>query len=112
MQSTGALGKTLHFLDNQRLRLTRLLDDELPHWSRVRYPAIRGGRKRWLFFGADLLKCPNLPTLPSVVINNLNIVRTESHSVKNHAQAIEHDSALNATSLSATSPELKLTEGI
>lgn len=64
------------------------------------------------FLVADLLKCPNLPTLPSAVINNLNIVRTESHSVKNHAQAIERDSALNATSLSATSPELKLTEGI
>tara|TARA_R110002012_G_scaffold8718_6_gene40102 strand:+ start:7776 stop:9335 length:1560 start_codon:yes stop_codon:yes gene_type:complete len=46
------------------------------------------------FLVADLLQCPNLPTLPSVAINILNIARTDSPSVNDYANAIERDPAL------------------
>lgn len=46
------------------------------------------------FLVADLLKCPDLPTLPSVAINILKIARTEHPSVNDYANAIERDPAL------------------
>ncbi|WP_339883339.1 diguanylate cyclase [Vreelandella maris] len=46
------------------------------------------------FLVSDLLKCPNLPSLPSVAINVLKIARTEHPSVSEYANAIERDPAL------------------
>ncbi len=46
------------------------------------------------FLVADLLKCPRLPTLPSVVINILKIARSDHPSVNDYANAIERDPAL------------------
>ncbi|GEN27676.1 hypothetical protein HVA01_13220 [Halovibrio variabilis] len=46
------------------------------------------------FLTADLLQCPNLPTLPSVAINILKIARSEQPSVNDYANAIERDPAL------------------
>lgn len=46
------------------------------------------------FLIADLLKCPNLPTLPTVAINVLKIARTDQPSVSDYANAIERDPAL------------------
>jgi diguanylate cyclase (GGDEF)-like protein len=46
------------------------------------------------FLEADLLKCPNLPTLPSVAIKVLKIARSEHPSVNDYANAIERDPAL------------------
>lgn len=46
------------------------------------------------FLVTDLLKCPNLPSLPSVAINVLKIARTENPSVNDFANAIERDPAL------------------
>lgn len=46
------------------------------------------------FLVADLLKCPSLPTLPTVAINVLKIARTNHPSVSDYANAIERDPAL------------------
>ncbi len=46
------------------------------------------------FLVADLIKCPSLPTLPSVAIKVLKIARSENPSVNDYANAIEHDPAL------------------
>ncbi|ELY21015.1 Diguanylate cyclase, predicted [Vreelandella titanicae BH1] len=48
-----------------------------------------------LFLIADLLKCPNLPTLPAVAVNVLKVARTEHPSVNDYANAIERDPALS-----------------
>jgi diguanylate cyclase (GGDEF)-like protein len=42
----------------------------------------------------DLLKCPNLPTLPTVAIAILKMARSEHPSVNDYANAIERDPAL------------------
>lgn len=46
------------------------------------------------FLVADLLKCPNLPTLPAVAIAVLKMARSEHPSVNDYANAIERDPAL------------------
>lgn len=46
------------------------------------------------FLVADLLKCPDLPTLPSVAINVLKLARTDHPSVNDYASVIERDPAL------------------
>jgi|TARA_R110001599_G_scaffold154479_5_gene340150 diguanylate cyclase (GGDEF)-like protein len=46
------------------------------------------------FLVADLLKCQDLPTLPSVAVEILKIARTENPSVNDYANAIERDPAL------------------
>ena len=46
------------------------------------------------FLVTDLLKCPNLPTLPAVAIAVLKMARTEHPSVNDYANAIERDPAL------------------
>ncbi|TVP51997.1 MAG: GGDEF domain-containing protein [Halomonas sp.] len=46
------------------------------------------------FLIADLLKCPSLPTLPSVAVDILKIARTDDPAVSDYAKAIERDPAL------------------
>jgi diguanylate cyclase len=46
------------------------------------------------FLIADLLKCPSLPTLPSIAIEILKIARTDQPAVSDYANAIERDPAL------------------
>ncbi|MCL5426232.1 MAG: diguanylate cyclase [Gammaproteobacteria bacterium] len=46
------------------------------------------------FLVADLLKCPSLPTLPTVALNILKLARKDHSSVSDYANAIERDPAL------------------